>query len=329
MTFSIVIPCYNSVRTLAILLDSIISQTGQDTEIIVVDDCSSDKTEEIVKKYSTVLYVRQSKRGGPAAARNRGAGLATGEWLVFTDADTCYLADTMVNIRLTVAESEGDAFVGTYAGKPANAGFMPRYKALWEQVTIDERLLARGGDYIPYNTWAPRPGLVKKSVFEAVGGFNERFRGADLEDMEFGYRVVADGYKIYFAPKIKILHNYPSTFWKEIRPFARRCRLWVGLKKPGGFDAAGEGSPWQAAAHIAGFASFWLIFLAVFTSAALWGAAFLILFYVYVNRGFIARAFREEGLLFALRAALICWIHTVVMGCSAGVGILQRLGGGK
>ena len=277
-----------------------------DTEIIVVDDCSTDGTEDLVKKYETVRYVRQVSQGGPAAARNRGAGLATGQWLVFTDADTCYLPDTMVNIRSAVAECDGDAFVGTYAGRPANAGFMPRYKALWEQVTIDERLLARGGNYVAYNTWAPRPGLVKKSVFEAVDGFNERFRGADLEDMEFGYRVVAAGYRIFFAPKISILHNYPATFWKEIRPFARRCRLWVGLKKPGGFDAAGEGSPWQAAAHMAGFAAFWLIFLVPVTSVALWAAILFFLFYAYVNLRFIMLTFQEEGVLFELRAVVVC-----------------------
>ena len=167
--------------------------------------------------------------------------------------------------------------------------------------------------------------MVRRSAFEAVGGFSERFSGADLEDMEFGYRVVAAGYKIYFAPRIRILHNYPATFWKEIRPFARRCRLWMGLKKPGGFDAAGEGSPWQAVAHMAGFGAFGLVFLAPFVPATAVPAFLLLCFYIFANRVFIARAFAEEGFLFALRAAVVCWVHTVVMGFSAGLGILQRL----
>ena len=324
--FSIIIPAYNAARTLVPLLDALLPQTTEDTEVIVVDDCSTDGTEEIIRTYDGVHYVGQSARQGPAAARNRGAGSAMGEWLVFTDADTCYLPDTLQNIRSVVAACDGDAFVGTYAGRPANAGFMPRYKALWEQVTIDERLLARGGEYIPYNTWAPRPGLVKKSVFEAVGGFNERFRGADLEDMEFGYRVVAAGYKIYFAPRIRIVHNYPATFWKEIRPFARRCRRWGGLQTPGGFDAAGEGSPWQAAAHLAGFGAFWLILLIPLVPMVSGMVLLLFCFYGYLNRVFLARAFAEEGFMFAVRAAVVCWVHTVVMGFSAGLGILQRLG---
>lgn len=329
LRFSIIIPTYNSERTLAPLLESLLPQTEEDTEIIVVDDNSLDATADVVKMHKQVRYVKQAERQGPAAARNRGAELACGEWLIFTDADTRYLPDTMENIRTAVKESEGDAFVGTYAGRPANAGFMPRYKALWELVTIDERLLAKGGDYIPYNTWAPRPGLVRKAVYEVVGGFNEQFRGADLEDMEFGYRVAASGYKIYFAPRIKILHNYPATFWKEIKPFARRCRLWVGLEKPGGFDAAGEGSPLQAAAHMAGFGAFWLLFLVPLVPAAALCSVLLFCFYVWVNRPFLRRAFTEEGPLFAARSLVVCWIHTLVMGCAAGVGLLAKWGARK
>lgn len=324
MRFSIIIPAYNAACTLAPLLDSLAAKDLTDFEIIVVDDGSGDGTQELVAGRDRVLCVRQEERRGPAAARNRGAALAGGEWLVFTDADTCYLPDTLEHIRETVSQCDGDAFVGTYAGRPANEGFMPRYKGLWELVTIDERLLARGGDYIPYNTWAPRPGLVKKAVFEAVGGFNERFRGADLEDMEFGYRMTAAGYKIYFAPRIKILHNYPATFWKEIRPFARRCRLWVGLEKRGGFDAAGEGSPLQAIAHMAGFGAFWLLFVVPLLPAVAGVVLLLLLFYVWANRAFIARAYSEEGFVFAARALLVCWLHTIVMGCAAGIGILQQ-----
>ncbi len=324
--FSVIIPTYNAAATLGPLLQSLAPQTGEDTEIIVVDDASTDATPAVVAAHGRIQYVRQAERRGPAAARNRGAALAAGEWLVFTDADTCCLADTMERIRETVSACEGDAFVGTYAGRPANKGFMPRYKALWELVTVDERLLARGGDYVPYTTWAPRPGLVKKSVFEAVGGFNERFRGADLEDMEFGYRMVAAGYRIFFVPGIRILHNYPATFWQEIRPFARRCRLWVGLKKPDKFDLAGDGSPWQAVSHMAGFGAFWLLFLIPFLPASAVLEVPLFLVFVGVNRAFIARAFCEEGFLFAARALPVCWIHTIVMGCAAGLGMLERLG---
>ncbi len=323
--FSIIIPTYNALSTLGPLLKSLTEQKRDDFEIIVVDDASSDGSRKLVDTFRDVQYVRQEHRSGPAAARNRGASIARGEWLVFTDADTCFLPDTLDTIVQVVSECDGDAFVGTYAGRPANDGFMPRYKALWEQVTIDERLLKRGGNYIPYNTWAPRPGLAKKTVFEEVGGFNEKFRGADLEDMEFGYRLTAAGYKIFFAPAIKIKHNYPATLCKEIRPFARRCNLWMQMDKQGGFDSAGEGSPQQAVAHLAGFAAFCSLVLVPFRPALSLLPLCLLCLYAWMNRNFIVRAFQEEGPLFAARCLATCWVHTIVMGIAAGTGLCLRL----
>jgi len=323
--FSIIIPTYNARSTLKLLLESLTRDGRDDFDIIVVDDASTDGTQELVNTFNTVQYVCQNKRSGPAAARNRGASIARGEWLVFTDADTCFLPDTLSAITRAVSECNADAFVETYAGRPANDGFMPRYKGLYELVTIDERLLKQGDDYISYNTWAPRPGLVNKTVFDAVDGFDETFRGADLEDMDFGYRLAATGYKIVFTPHIKIKHNYPATFCKEIRPFARRCRLWVQMDRRGGFDAAGEGSPTQAIAHLAGFTAFWSLILVPFHTTLFWVPCCMFCWYAWMNHAFIVRAFQEEGLLFAARCLITCWAHSVVMGISAGIGLLLRL----
>ncbi|NLN92988.1 MAG: glycosyltransferase [Candidatus Hydrogenedens sp.] len=326
--YSIIIPTYNSVGTLLPLLESLEEQRTENTEVIVVDDGSTDGTEEALQSFN-LRYFKQAKRGGPAAARNRGAREALGEWFVFTDADTCYNDDTLEKIIQAIKESDGDAFVGTYAGHPANPGFMPRYKALWELITIDEQLLARGGSYIPYNAWAPRPGIVRRDAFEAVGGFSETFTGADLEDVEFGYRLIKEGFKIYFCPAIKIKHHYPATFWKEIRPFARRCRLWMTLERPKGFDAAGEGSLRQATIHMAGFSAAALLVPSLLFPVFLLPAALLMLYYFFGNSPFLYRAWKEEGAVFTLRAALCRWSHTLVMGVFAGLGLVQRIVKGR
>jgi GT2 family glycosyltransferase len=326
--FSIVIPTYNSVHTLIPLLQSFAGQVADDVKIIVVDDASTDDTESQVKAFNAD-YLRQTRRQGPAAARNRGALLADCEWLIFTDADTCFEPDTMLQINTVISECDGDAFVGTYAGYPANEGFMPRYKALWELVTINEVLMSKGGRYILLNTWAPRPGLVKKKVFDALGGFDESFGGADLEDMEFGYRLFAEGHKIFFAPAVKIKHHYPATLWKELRPFARRCRLWMGLKKPKGFDSAGEGTPGQALMHICGFGSFMLGIIGIIWLPMLLPALVLLVCYFWGNRRFFFRACGEEGCTFAVRAFCVCFLHTIVMGFSAGIGLVQGIGARK
>jgi len=322
--FSVIIPTYNSIATLIPLLESLKKQTLPDFEVILVDDGSTDGTENVVGQYD-IQYHRMPERRGPAAARNYGAKLARSEWLVFTDADTLFADDTVERIDRSLQECTMDALVGTYAGKPANTGFMPRYKALWEALAIDGVLTAHNEKFVPYTAWAPRPGVVRKEVFERLGGFNESFHGADLEDIDLGYRMAAAGYRNYFVPDIRIQHHYPATFAKEIRSFSRRCTIWMQMNREHGFfDASGEGTPRQALVHIAGFSAFLLFFAGAIIPLFHVVAALLLIIYFYASRGFILRAWQEEGCWFAVRAAVVCWIHTIVLGVSASYGTGSR-----
>ena len=327
--FSVIIPTYNSFVTLAPLLESLEKQTFKNFETILVDDASTDGTDTEVKRFN-LKYHSMEARGGPAAARNYGAGLAQGEWLVFTDADTLFSGNTLEKIEEALRGHEMDALVGTYAGKPANSGFMPRYKAMWESLAIDEVLALKGEKYIPYTAWAPRPGVVRKDVFHALGGFNESFRGADLEDVDFGYRLAAAGYHNYFVPAVQIKHHYPATFTKEIKAFARRCAIWMQMKREHGlFDDSGEGTPRQALVHILGFTTSFLLFPCIILHWLLIPVVILFFLYFFASRKFLVRAWKEEGCWFTLRAAVVCWIHTIVLGVAASYGLLLRLMGSR
>lgn len=87
---SIIIPVYNSERTLRHCLDSVISQSFLDWELILVDDGSTDQSGEICNKYAAKdqrIKVFHKKNGGVSSARNIGLDYAKGEWIVFVDAD--------------------------------------------------------------------------------------------------------------------------------------------------------------------------------------------------------------------------------------------------
>jgi GT2 family glycosyltransferase len=314
MQFTIVIPTYNSAETLCTLLDSLSGAMGGGVEVIVVDDASTDATETLAPRYA-IRYERLERNGGPAAARNLGAALARGEWLVFTDADTVFLPDTMDAIRTTLGESDADALVGTYAGVPANEGFVPRFKALWEEVAIDRVLAPNGERLTPHCSWAPRPGLVRRAAFEAVGGFDTRFRGADLEDLDLGYRLLEKGYKIHFAPGIRIRHHYPASVRAELKPFARRCAIWTRMNwARRKMDSAGEGSPGQALGHLCGFAALGLIIAGCLYPPLWLGAGVAAAAHVILHRRFLAAAYGTYGAWFAVRALGMCWLRTLVMG---------------
>lgn len=93
--FSVVIPNYNNGATLGRAIDSVLAQTWPAHEIIVIDDGSTDESETVAAGFGDrVRYVRQAN-AGVSAARNKGAQLATGNWLAFLDADDIYMPERL------------------------------------------------------------------------------------------------------------------------------------------------------------------------------------------------------------------------------------------
>lgn len=104
---SVIIPAYNAERFICRAIDSALHQTEKNIEVIIVNDGSTDKTEEkcsIYQNNERVHYFSQ-ENGGPASARNHGLRMAQGEFVAFLDADDC-LAPEMIERMIAVAETE-------------------------------------------------------------------------------------------------------------------------------------------------------------------------------------------------------------------------------
>ena len=86
---SIIMPSWNTSRWIKESIDSIINQTYTNWELIIVDDCSTDNTEEIVKSIndSRIKFYKNEKNSGAALTRNKALSLAQGEWIAFLDSD--------------------------------------------------------------------------------------------------------------------------------------------------------------------------------------------------------------------------------------------------
>ncbi|ORU00541.1 Glycosyl transferase, family 2 [Anaerovibrio sp. JC8] len=104
---SVVIPVYNREKRIGKCLDSIIKQTHKADEIIVIDDCSADRTSDIVKKYqedytdSNIIYEKLEKNSGAQVARNKGIDIASGKWICFCDSDDEWL-ENKLEVQLNV-----------------------------------------------------------------------------------------------------------------------------------------------------------------------------------------------------------------------------------
>ena len=86
---SIIMPSYNTGKFIGETINSVIDQTYINWELIIVDDCSSDNTDEIIKniKDSRIVYLKNEKNMGAAVSRNRALREAKGKWIAFLDSD--------------------------------------------------------------------------------------------------------------------------------------------------------------------------------------------------------------------------------------------------
>lgn len=163
---SIIIPTLNEENYLPTLLDSIRSQNFKDLEIIVADAGSKDKTIEIAKGFGCKII----KGGLPARGRNEGAKVARGNLLLFLDADTILPEDFFEKALKEFKERNLDIASFCLEAKTKSKFKKFLFDAFYNlPILILEKILAHGAQAI----------LVKKEIFEKVGGFDEEIKFAE------------------------------------------------------------------------------------------------------------------------------------------------------
>ena len=170
-SISCIVPVYNGARFVAEALDSILAQTLRPNEIIVVDDGSTDATAEIVNRYAQyVTYLRQTN-SGPASARNRGIEIATGDFFAFLDADDLWHADKL------------ERQLAALNANPAAGICITYLQNFWVDELAVERDRMRDHPFArPLVGYVCQCLLARRSVFDAVGAFNEAKRiGEDID----------------------------------------------------------------------------------------------------------------------------------------------------
>lgn len=315
--FSIIIPAYNSGETLKLLLDSLNDSNYRNFEVIVVDDGSTDKTLSVLSKFKVIKQRHQ----GAGAARNTGAKIARGEILVFVDSDVVLFKDTLSELVKSFKKPKTQAIIGVYDKKPTNPSFFTHFKALRDFSYI---MFERDPRY-PIGGFGGWLSAIRKTVFQDLGGFNESYRGAGMEDYEFAWRLVKST-KIIFNPKVRIKHHFPD-FLSTVKNFYQRSYLWTQLYMKHRKFFSSATNPREAI--IAGLAnlSTALFFLSLFF-AFLW-PLFLVVFLsrLYLGKKFLVFALEEKGFLFALISLLFS--HTLYLAVYAGAArafVLKILG---
>jgi len=317
---SVIIPTYNSASTIDRVLNALFQQRGiekDEYEVLIVDDCSTDNTLEIVKNFS-IRLINLDKNLGPAVARNRGVKEVKGELVAFIDSDVILKDGALLIVKKKFAERPDiSALVGIYAEKPANSGPFRSYLALRKYSNwFDPRR-----EFISF--LAGSLTVIKKDIFLEFGGFDNRYRGADVEDFELGYRIT-DRYKILLADDIQGYHYFPS-FAKTVKNFFKRTFQWIELfarrKK---FSMAAATTKKRAIANLAGFISLIMLIFSIRYSFLFVFAFFGFMVFLLGNLKFYSFVVQKKGIIFLLYALVLDYIFALVVGVAALLSVINQ-----
>ena len=178
---SIIISSYNSAEFLPETLASALNQVGGQTEVIVVDDGSTDSTPDIVRSFGSQIQSIRQENGGVSSARNRGADAAQGEWLLFLDSDDRLLPYATQNLLKTAAAHPPAGVVYGMVIERAEPPKEPRLNG-FDYCAGAPPLPAQRG-YARSVIITPGSAIVQKSLHARIGGFVPTFE--PMEDRDY------------------------------------------------------------------------------------------------------------------------------------------------
>jgi glycosyltransferase involved in cell wall biosynthesis len=200
--FSVVIPVYNRAGVVAEAICSVLAQSEQDFEIVVVDDGSSDDPAPVVAAFADprIRFHRQVNRGG-GAARNAGIDLARGTFIAFLDSDDAYLPGHLAAMRALLAGTERTVgYARMVVDRGAGRTFLKPPRAIRRGEHMATYLLCDRG-FVPTIT------VVVDTATARRVRYHENLRAA--EDTDFAIRLFLDGCRFVMA-------EAPGAVWRDI-----------------------------------------------------------------------------------------------------------------
>lgn len=319
MFASVIIPAYNSEKTIAQTLNALKKQDFPKNkyEIIVVDDGSKDKTVEIAKKFRVKVFANPHR--GPAWQRNFGAKKAKGEIILFTDSDCVSNRNWLKEMTKPFVEKEIVGVSGTYKTLNKN-----KIIARFEGYEIEKRhKRMKKAKYIDFiGTYSA---AYRKKNFLKFDGFDTSFPVASGEDPELSFRIAKAGYKMVFNPKAFVYHPHIDSLRGYLRQKFYRAywRVLMYKKHPDKMvqrdSYTGMEIPLSAASLSLFFVSIALI--PFFVGAFFSSLAFLIALFLANSDSIIFMAKKEKKML--LFAPAMVFLRTLVWVLGFGIGFIK------
>lgn len=213
--YSLLIPVFNRPGELDDLLSSLCRQTYVHFEVIVVEDGSTMPAREVVERYRERLDIRYLaiENSGPGIARNRGAELARGEYLLILDSDVIVPAAWLEQIHDALKHYPVDAFGGPDRAHPS---FSPIQRAINYAMTSFLTTGGIRGGRRKLDKFYPRSFNmgIRREVYQELGGFAGLRYG---EDIDFSLRIAEAGYRVRLFPAAWVYHKRRTNLRRFFR----------------------------------------------------------------------------------------------------------------
>jgi GT2 family glycosyltransferase len=306
---AVIVPVHNGAGTLGDCLTALAASTFRDFETIVVDDGSSDGSATIAERFP-VRLVRLKHNCGAAAARNAGVAVSSAPLLFFLDADIVVPPEFLAGVRDALRGlTEHGALFCSYTKETLPRDVFSRHKNLvhhWTHQTGSPEAATFCGGF----------GLIRREVFQSVGGFDPDRRF--LEDIDLGYRLYRAGHRIFLAKHLQATHAKAYTLGS----------LWRS-------ELFGRAVPWTRlmiehrifrndlntrVSSVFSVLTACALPVSVLVDPRLRIAGVLALLFLWLNRAFLRLSAREYGFFFAVRSAGLCWLSCLASALGACLG---------
>lgn len=218
MKISVVVPVRDEEELIADLLDNLLAQSRRPDEIVITDGGSVDSTRKIITDYidsGAPIKLIKSGPALPGRGRNLAAAAATSEWLGFIDAGIRPAHDWLEQLSAKVGgDANVDVIYGSWA--PITDSFFKECAAI---AYVPPATMRAGSLMRPRSIVST---LMRKSVWESVGGFPEHLRSG--EDLLFMNRVESAGYHTVFAPRAMVHWHIKPSFTSTFSRFVAYSR---------------------------------------------------------------------------------------------------------
>ncbi len=215
MKYSIIVPVFNRPDEVDELLESLTRQTNKDFEVVIVEDGSEIRCEDVVGKYADRLSAQyfEKPNSGPGQSRNYGAERSRGEYLIVLDSDVVLPEGYLAEVDKELTSNPCEAFGGP---DRAHESFTPVQKAINYSMTSFFTTGGIRGGKKKLDKFYPRSFNmgIKKSLYEQLSGFSNMRFG---EDIDFSIRIFKSGARCRLFPEAWVWHKRRTDFRKFFR----------------------------------------------------------------------------------------------------------------